>query len=179
MIFFTKYSIKSHSISVQGCGSATRFCDFSTKKKIQKTCSHLVTWQTVAPAGIKLGETQNLCFVDYTKCRSTLLIWIWILAFCQCTTLFFLPYSVEPNLQVTLTLVVSRSRRLHENFVVPFLHVLSPLYKALVEKPMFVQVGSICTSHLSSGTALQQDFVIRKVVWKHFMMNILAAVHFA
>ena len=27
--------------------------------------------------------------------------------------------------------------------------------------------------------ALQQDFVIRKVRWKHFMMNILGAVHFA
>ena len=32
---------------------------------------------------------------------------------------------------------------------------------------------------MSSGTALLQDFVIRKVEWKHFMMNILAAVHIA
>ena len=134
----------------QGCGSATRFRDCSTKKKIKKTCSHLVTWRPVAPAGIKPGETQNLCLVDCTKCRSTLLIRIWILAFCLCTTLFFLPYSVEPNLTLTL--------------VVPFLHILSPLDKALVEKPMFVQVGSFCTSNLSSGTALQQDFVIRKVL---------------
>ena len=58
---------------------------------------------------------------------------------------------------------ISTARRLHENFVVPFLHILSPLDKALVEKPMFVQVGSFCISNLSSGTALQQDFVIRKV----------------
>ena len=89
---------------LQGCGSATWFCDCSTKKKIKKTCSHLITWRPVAPAGIKPGQTQNLCFVDYTKCRSTLLIRIWILGFCLCTALFFLPYSVEQNL--TLTLVV-------------------------------------------------------------------------
>ena len=53
------------------------------------------------------------------------------------------------------------SRWLHENFIVPLLHILSPLDKALVEKPMFMQVGLICTSNLSSGTALQQDFVIK------------------
>ena len=41
-------------------------------RKLKKPCSHLVTWRPVAP-GIKPGETQNLCFVDYTKCRSTLL----------------------------------------------------------------------------------------------------------
>ena len=58
---------------------------------------------------------------------------------------------------------ISTTRLLHENFVVPFLHILSPLDKALVEKQMFVQVGSFCTSNLSSGNALQQDFVIRKV----------------
>ena len=76
------------------------------KKENKKTCSHLVMWQPAAPAGIKPGQTQNLCFVDYTKCRSTLLIQIWVLAFCLCTSLFFLPYSVEQNL--TLTLVVSK-----------------------------------------------------------------------
>ena len=42
-----------------------------------------------------------------------------------------------------------------------------------------VSAGRICTSNLPSGTALQQDFEIRKVGWKHLMMNILAAVHFA
>ena len=50
-----------------------------------------------------------------------------------------------------------------ENFVVPFLHILSSLNKALIEKPIFVKVGLLCTSNLSSGTALQQDSVIRKV----------------
>ena len=44
---------------------------------------------------------------------------------------------------------------------------------------MIVQVESFCASNLSSGTALQQDFVIRKVGRKHFMMNIMAAVNFA
>ena len=106
----------------QGCGSATCFCDCHTKKKIIKK---LVTWLPVTPSCIKPGQTQKLCFVDYTKCRSTLLIWIWI-ALCLCTALFFLPYSAEPNLVLT------------------------------VEKPMFVQVEKVCTSHLSSGTALQQ-----------------------
>ena len=37
----------------QGCGSATRFRDCHTKKKIKKTCSHLVTWRSGPPAGIK------------------------------------------------------------------------------------------------------------------------------
>ena len=78
----------------QGYGSAasaTRFRDCLTKKKIKKTCSHLVTWRPVAPASVKPCETQNLCLVDCTKCRSTLLIRIWIFAFCLCTTLFFCP----------------------------------------------------------------------------------------
>ena len=66
---------------------------------------------------------------------------------------------------------ISTARWLHDNFDVPFLHILSSLDKALIEKPMF--------ANLSSGTALQQDSVIRKVGRKHFMMNILAAVHFA
>ena len=57
---------------------------------------------------------------------------------------------------------ISTARRLHENFVVPFLHILSSLDNALIEKPMFMQVGLFCTSNLSSGTALQQDFVICK-----------------
>ena len=42
-------------------------------------------------------------------------------------------------------------------------HILSSLDKVLIEKQMFVQVGLFCTSNLSSGTALQQDFVIRKL----------------
>ena len=58
---------------------------------------------------------------------------------------------------------ISTARRLHENFVVPFLDILSSLDKALIEKPMFMQVGLFCTSKLSSGTALQHDSVIHKV----------------
>ena len=30
-----------------------------------------------------------MCFANYSKCRSTLLIWVWILAFCLCNPLFF------------------------------------------------------------------------------------------
>ena len=37
---------------LQGCGSATRFRDCSTQKKIKKTCFHLVTWRPVARACI-------------------------------------------------------------------------------------------------------------------------------
>ena len=44
---------------------------------------------------------------------------------------------------------------------------------------MSVQVESFCTSNMSSGTALQQDFVFCKMGSKHLIMNILAAVHFA
>ena len=93
----------------QGCGSATRFHDCRTNEKIRKNFA--LTWSRGGPslglatAGIKPGQTQNLCFVDYTKCRSTLLIRIWILAFCLCNPLFFLLYSVE--LILSLTLVVS------------------------------------------------------------------------
>ena len=64
-----------------------------------------------------------------------------------------------------------------------FCPIRSPLVwaldKVLVEKPMFVQVGSICTSNLSSGTALQQDFVIRKVGHdEHFGCRPLCLIFF-
>ena len=78
------------------------FLTAALKIKLKKTCSHLVTWLPVASASIKPGEAQNLCLVDCTKCRSTLVIRIWILAFFLGTTLFFLPYSVEPNLTLAL-----------------------------------------------------------------------------
>ena len=74
---------------------------------------------------------------------------------------------------------ISTARWLHENFFVPFLHIQSSLEKALVEKPMFAQVGSFCSWNLLSGTALQQDFVNLKVGSKHLMMNILAVARFA
>ena len=51
--------------------------------------------------------------------------------------------------------------------------------RALIEKRMFVQLRSFYTSKLSSGTALQKDFVIRQVELKHLMMNTLAAIHSA
>ena len=47
------------------------------KKNLLSAASHLVTWRPVASAGIKPCQTQNLCFVDFTKCtvvRPTLLI---------------------------------------------------------------------------------------------------------
>ena len=74
--------------SDHGCGSATHFLDWHTKKKIDKTCFHLawlVTWDRCSRQ-YKFGETQNLCFTDYTKCRSKLLILIWILAICLCNS---------------------------------------------------------------------------------------------
>ena len=88
----------------QGCGSATRFRDCRTKMKIIK---NLLSPGHVAARRSSRYKTlpKNLCFVDYTKCRSTLPIRIWILAFCQCTAIVFLPNSVESNF--TLTLVVS------------------------------------------------------------------------
>ena len=105
-----------------------------------------------------------------------LLIRICILAFCLCAALFSCPTlglqrGTEPYFDtcsfpaqlLARHREISTTRGLHENFVVTFLHIRSPLHKALVEKLMFVQVGSICTSNFSSGTALQQDFVIRKM----------------
>ena len=53
------------------------------QKKLALTWSH-------GGQSLQQVYTQNLCFVNYTKCRSTLLIQIWILAFCLCTSLFFL-----------------------------------------------------------------------------------------
>ena len=61
-----------------------------------------------------------------------------------------------------------------ENFVVPFLLILSSLDKALIEKPMLVQVGSFCASNAiwhCSATRFRDQ-----VGRKHLMMNILAAV---
>ena len=74
---------------------------------------------------------------------------------------------------------ISTAKCLHKNFVVPFHHIPSSLDKALIEKSMVMQVWSFCISNWSSGTTLQQEFVICKVGPKHLMMNILVAVHFA
>ena len=46
---------------------------------------------------------------DYTKCRSTLLIPIWIHAFFLCNPLFSLLYSVEPILPLTLVVALHSS----------------------------------------------------------------------
>ena len=103
------------------------------------------------------------------------MIQIWILTFWLCNTLFFLLSSVETSLQLTLVVALNSSLpsiaryRLSgdcmKNLWSLFLHVPSSLDKELTEKPTFVQVGSFCISILSSGTALQQDFVIHKV-WR-------------
>ena len=107
---------------------------------------------------------------------------------------FSLLYTVERIIPLILVVVlrsslpgIARYRRpgdfmkLFRSLFFIFCQNLSSLDKALIEKPMLVQVGSfLCgTSNLSSGTALQQDFVICKVGWKHSIMDILAAVHFA
>ena len=122
---------------------------------------------------------------------STLLIRIWILALCLCTALFFLPYIVEPDL--TLTLVVSlrsslpaiaRYRRPGDSM--PWWKFRCPFSPCSVSPRQGTNwETNVCAGRivlnikLSSGTALQQDFVIRNVGWKHLMINILAAVHFA
>ena len=46
---------------------------------------------------------------EYTKCRSTLLIWIWNLAFCQGMPLFCLLYNMEMVLPSTLVVAVRSS----------------------------------------------------------------------
>ena len=55
---------------------------------------------------------------------------------------------------------ISTPRWLHGNFFVPFLHIpssLDRLDKALIEKPMLIQVESFCTSNLSSSTRLRDS----------------------
>ena len=100
-----------YPLLTQECRSATRFRDCSTKNKIK---NNLLSPGHMAARRSCRYKTRrnNLCFTDYTKCRSMLqvLIQIWILAFCLCTALFFLLYSVEPNL--TLTLVVFPAQQL-------------------------------------------------------------------
>ena len=83
--------------------------DLKTTEKKIKTCFQMVTCWPVAPASIYSGEPQNLCFTDYKKCRSTLLIRIWILAFCLCNALFLLLFSVEPILPLTLVVALHSS----------------------------------------------------------------------
>ena len=51
----------------------------------------------------------NLCFANYWKYRSTILISICILAFCLCKLLFFLICGVELILQSTLVVAVHSS----------------------------------------------------------------------
>ena len=81
------------------------FLTSALKRKLKKTCIHLATWRPVARAGILSGETQKLWFTDYTKCRSKLLIQIWILAFCLCNTHVFLLCRVERILPLILVVV--------------------------------------------------------------------------
>ena len=71
---------------------------------------------------------------------------------------------------------ISTTRWLHENFVVPFLHILSPLdsWETNVCAGRIDLHLKFVISHRSATR-----FRIRKVRWKHFMMNILAAFHFA
>ena len=88
----------------QGCGSATSFRDCSSKRKYKNPA---LTWSRVGPS---LPPVYNTCFTDYIifTYRSTLLIRIWILAFCLCNALFFLLY-VEPNLPLTLVVALRSS----------------------------------------------------------------------
>ena len=114
--------------------------------------------------------------------------------FLPINALFIVLYNVESILPLTLVVVLRSGlttgsiaryglpgdcMKILLSLRLPLLHIPVSLVKAHIEKTKFVQVGTFCTSNLSSGTALQQHFVIRKVGSKHLMMNIFAAVHFA
>ena len=77
----------------QGCGSATHFRDCSTKKKIRKPAS---TWSRGCSSLVPVYNQakHKLCFADYTKCSSTLLIRK-DSCFLPMQHPFFLLYSVE------------------------------------------------------------------------------------
>ena len=47
-----------------------------------------------------------MCFTNYTKCRSTFLIWIWILPFCLCNSKFFLALHFGHYLPIDIILLV-------------------------------------------------------------------------
>ena len=83
------------------------------------------------------------------------MIQLWILAFCLCNTRFSLLYSMERILPLILVVVlrsslpgIARYRRpgdcmkLFWSLFFIFCQNLSSLDKALIEKPMLVQVGS-------------------------------------
>ena len=93
-----------------------------------------------------------------------LLISTWIFAFCLCNALFFLLYSVEPNLPLTLVVALrsslpftsESSRNIDDQltswkfrYLIPLLHILSSLDKELIGKPIVMQLGSFCTSLIS------------------------------
>ena len=76
---------------------------------------------------LRNGETQNLCFTNKTKCRSTLLIQIWILAaFYTCNANPPIDTGGCSAQQLTRHCEISTALCLHEKFVVPFLLVNSP-----------------------------------------------------
>ena len=97
---------------IQGCGSATHFHGCCTKKKSKKTCSHLVTCRTVAPAGIEPGETKFV-LAYYTKFRShapdSNMDSCFLASFFLCNPLFFLLYSVKQILPLTLVVALRSS----------------------------------------------------------------------
>ena len=125
------------------------------------------------------------------KCRFTHPILIWILAFCLCNALFFVFYSVEPNLLLTLVPVwwllcaalaghheISIARRLHKTFVVPFLHIPFWKDKALIDKPMFVQVGSFCTSIPRMSRICHLAPLCNKISWFACVVKVLHDEYF-
>ena len=102
----------------------------------------MVTWRPVSPAGIKPAKHRIFRFVNYTKCRSTLLIPIWILAFCLCTAPFSCPTAWKQTVLwhwwFPCAVAGPASRDIDDQvtawkFRCLFSHFLSPLDKALGE----------------------------------------------
>ena len=92
----------------QGCGSAIRVRDCSTKKKLKYLLS---PGHVSARRSLRYIIRPNTIFFASPITRnagppSTLLIWIWILAFCLCNTLFFMLFRVEPILPLTLVVAL-------------------------------------------------------------------------
>ena len=56
---------------------------------------HMVTCQPLAPALQIIQKNTNLFISNNTKCKSALLYWIWILAFCLCNSSCFSRHCIQ------------------------------------------------------------------------------------
>ena len=107
-------------------------------KRNKKNCFQLVMCWPVASASIYSDKTRKLCFTNDRKCRSTLLILKWIMAFCLCNPFIFLPYGAESILLWTMVVALHSSLHCIARYQLPGDHLKFSL-SLFSMFPMFVQ----------------------------------------